>query len=293
MLSIDLQDKTYTDEPVKLIVKTKNADNLKTNWSLSRNGVDVKIDTYIEGILADGKNIRFKEKGVYKLTATITDNYGRTYTDSTDITVYPVGFAGFYLPEIFHTDNLIMIATNFSEIGNNTASWVLKKDGKIVAIKDYVGGTITNEGGSVTLKQAGKYNLSVSFSDEGGRTYSYEQSFEVFPIPAVTYTLPEFAHTDTEVAITTTLENVGDLKIEWLIDNTYGYQDFDTYIDGTLENDGGQIYFKRAGVYELVARITDKTGRVFLFESKDKIEVFPVLELRRTGSGGQVKRVIS
>jgi hypothetical protein len=278
MLSIDLQDKTYTDEPVKLIVKTKNADNLKTNWSLSRNGVDVKIDTYIEGILADGKNIRFKEKGVYKLTATITDNYGRTYTDSTDITVYPVGFAGFYLPEIFHTDNLIMIATNFSEIGNNTASWVLKKDGKIVAIKDYVGGTITNEGGSVTLKQAGKYNLSVSFSDEGGRTYSYEQSFEVFPIPAVTYTLPEFAHTDTEVAITTTLENVGDLKIEWLIDNTYGYQDFDTYIDGTLENDGGQIYFKRAGVYELVARITDKTGRVFLFESKDKIEVFPVLE---------------
>ena len=32
-------------------------------------------------------------------------------------------------------------------------------------------------------------------------------------------------------------------------------------------------------VFELVARITDDTGRIFLFESGDKIEVLPVLDI--------------
>lgn len=276
-LSIDLPANTYTDEPVNLILNTKNVENLKINWSLSRNGIDVKIDEYIEGILAEGENIRFKEKGVYKLTASITDDNGRKFSCSIDITVYPVGFAGFYLPEIFHTDTLVMVDTNFAEIGNNTAKWVLGKEGKTVSLAECIDGTLDSSGGSIQFKEAGKYTLYVSFSDEGGRTYSYEQNFEVFGVPVVTYSLPEFAHTDTEITVKTTLENIGNLKIEWLIDNTYGYQDWNTYIDGSLDNNGGKIYFKRAGVYELVARITDQTGRVFLFESKDKIEVFPVL----------------
>lgn len=278
LLSMDLPNNTYTDKPVCIDVNSQNADMLKINWVLSRNGTNVIIDEYIEGILEDGENIRFKEKGVYKLTASITDDNGRKYSCSIGITVYPVGFAGFYLPDIFHTDDLVMVDTNFAEIGNSTASWVLKKDGKVVSIAEFIEGTLDNDGGSIKFIKAGKYTLSVSFNDEGGRAYSYEQNFQVFAIPVVTYNLPEFAHTDKEIEITSTLENVSDLKIEWLIDNTYGYQDWNTYVDGNLDNNGGKIYFKRAGVYELVARITDQTGRVFLFESKDKIEVFPVLD---------------
>src|SRR5699024_11169442 len=64
-----------------------------------------------------------------------------------------------------------------------------------------------------------------------------------------------------------------------LVDNTYGFQDWETYVDGNLNNSGGSIRFKRAGVYELVVRITDDTGRIFLFESGDKIEVLPVLDI--------------
>lgn len=278
LLSMDLPNNTYTDKPVCIDINSQNADMLKINWELSRNGTVVIIDEYIEGILEDGENIRFKEKGVYKLTASITDDNGRNYSCSIDITVYPVGFAGFYLPEIFHTDNLVMVDTNFAEIGNSTANWVLKKDGKVVSMAEFMEGTLDNDGGSIKFIKAGKYTLSVSFRDEGERAYSYEQNFQVFAIPVVTYNLPEFAHTDKEIEITTTLVNVGDLEIEWLIDNTYGYQDWNTYVDGNLDNNGGKIYFKRAGVYELVARITDQTGRVFLFESKDKIEIFPVLD---------------
>jgi hypothetical protein len=37
---------------------------------------------------------------------------------------------------------------------------------------------------------------------------------------------------------------------------------------------------KHAGVYELVPRVTDATGRVFGFEQSDKIEVLPVLSIQ-------------
>ena len=63
------------------------------------------------------------------------------------------------------------------------------------------------------------------------------------------------------------------------MDNTFGFQDWPTYVTGTLSNDGGTIRFKRAGVYELTARVTDETGRVFLYESKEKCEVLPVLTI--------------
>jgi hypothetical protein len=67
--------------------------------------------------------------------------------------------------------------------------------------------------------------------------------------------------------------------VEWLLENGFGFQDLATYIDGTLDNNGGTIRFKHAGTYELIARITDETGRVFLYEDGGKIEVLPVLNI--------------
>jgi len=101
----------------------------------------------------------------------------------------------------------------------------------------------------------------------------------VYPVPAVRYSLPEYVHTDTDITVKTETADLDGLTIEWLVDNTYGFQDWPTYVDGTLTNDGGTIRFKRAGVYELTARVTDETGRVFLYESKEKCEVMPVLTL--------------
>ena len=269
---------SHTDKTITLQTETKEADGLTVIYTLTRNGEPAETDAFIEGTLSDG-SIRFKEKGVYALTASVTDATGRVFTGTANITVYPVGSAGFYLPEIFHTDNTVMVEAVFGEIGSHTAKWTLLRDGKEVSLTDAAEGTLGNSGGELKVRTKGSYVLKAEFTDDGGRTYRYEQGFKVYPVPAVRYSLPEYVHTDTDITVKTETADLDGLTIEWLVDNTYGFQDWPTYVDGTLTNDGGTIRFKRAGVYELTARVTDETGRVFLYESKEKCEVMPVLTL--------------
>lgn len=269
---------SHTDKTITLQTETKEADGLTVIYTLTRNGEPAETDAFIEGTLSDG-SIRFKEKGVYALTASVTDATGRVFTGTANITVYPVGSAGFYLPEIFHTDNTVMVEAVFGEIGSHTAKWTLLRDGKEVSLTDAAEGTLGNSGGELKVRTKGSYVLKAEFTDDGGRTYRYEQGFKVYPVPAVRYSLPEYVHTDTDITVKTETADLDGLTIEWLVDNTYGFQDWPTYVDGTLTNDGGTIRFKQAGVYELTARVTDETGRVFLYESKEKCEVMPVLTL--------------
>lgn len=269
---------SHTDKTVVLKTETKEADGLVLSYTLTRNGALAEISAFIEGALSD-RSLRFKEKGVYTLTASITDDTGRVFADTANITVYPVGSAGFYLPEIFHTDNTVTAEAVFGEIGSHTAKWTLLRDGKEVSLTDAAEGTLGNSGGELKFHSKGSYVLKAEFTDDGGRTYRYEQSFKVYPVPAVSYSLPEYVHTDTDVVIETETADLDGLTVEWLVDNTYGFQDWPTYVDGTLTNGGGTIRFKRAGVYELAARVTDETGRVFLYESHDKCEVLPVLTI--------------
>lgn len=277
-VKLTLPTVSHTDKTVALKTETKETDGLTVAYTLTRNGEPAETDTWIEGNPADG-SIRFKEKGVYALTASVTDDTGRVFSDTAHITVYPVGSAGFYLPEIFHTDSTVMVEAVFGEIGSHTANWTLLRDGKEVSLTDAVEGTLGNSGGELKFHAKGSYVLKAEFTDDGGRTYRYEQGFKVYPVPAVRYSLPEYVHTDTDITVKTETADLDGLTIEWLVDNTYGFQDWPTYVDGTLTNDGGTIRFKRAGVYELTARVTDETGRVFLYESKEKCEVMPVLTL--------------
>ncbi|TAH44988.1 MAG: S-layer homology domain-containing protein, partial [Treponema sp.] len=161
----------------------------------------------------------------------------------------------------------------------HTAKWTLLHDGKEVSLTGVTEGTLGNSGGKMRFHAKGSYVLKAEFTDDGGRTYRYEQSFKVYPVPAVRYSLPEYVHTDTDITVKIETADLDGLTVEWLVDNTFGFQDWPTYVDGTLTNGGGTIRFKRAGVYELAARVTDETGRVFLYESHDKCEVLPVLTL--------------
>jgi hypothetical protein len=277
-VTLSLPAVSHTDKTVTLKTETKEADGLELTHTLTKNGEPVEINAIIEGKLADGA-IRFKEKGVYALMAFVTDATGRVFADTTNITVYPVGSAGFYLPEIFHTDKTVMVEAMFREIESLSANWSLTRDGKEVALSDAAKGTLTNTGGELQFKGKGNYLLKAEFTDNGGRTYRYEQSFKVYPVPSISYSLPRYAHTDSNIAVKTVTSDLDGLSIEWLVDNTYGFQDWPTYVDGKLTNDGGSIRFKRAGIYELVARVTDETGRVFLFEIGGKCEVLPVLTI--------------
>jgi len=277
-VNLTLPAVSHTDKTAQLKTETKETDGLTLIYTLTRNGEPAEISTFIEGAIPDG-SIRFKEKGVYALTASVTDATGRVFADTAGITVYPVGSAGFYLPEVFHTDKAVVVEAVFGEIGSHTAKWSLLHDGKEVSLTDAAEGTLGNSGGELKFHAKGSYVLKAEFTDDGGRSYRYEQGFKVYPVPDLTYGLPKYAHTDTDIVVKTEANHLDGLTVEWLVDNTFGFQDWSTYVDGKLSNDGGTIRFKRAGIYELVARITDDTGRVFLYESKDRCEVLPVLTI--------------
>lgn len=280
-VAFELPATAHTDTTIELGTILTEMDGLTAEWSLTRGGEAVALSDYIDGTLTnDGGSIRFIDKGVYTLTATVTDATGRTFESSSNITVYPVGAVGFYLPEVIHTDEAVAVEATFTNIDTATAEWTLTRDGAAVALGNYVDGTLTNDGGSIRFTQKGEYVLTASFTDGAGRSYSYSQTVTAYPVPTFTFSLPDSVHTDTDIVINAASTDMDGLTVEWLVDNTYGFQDLDTYISGDLTNDGGTIRFKHAGVYELVARVTDATGRVFLFEPGDKIEVLPVLTIQ-------------
>lgn len=279
-ISFDLPAASHTDTPLDVVTALTEADGMTVNWRLTKNGEAAVLGGELEGGLADdGGNIRFKDKGVYMLTGTLTDETGRTFEASQTITIYPVGSIGFYAPEITHTDKTIHVETRFENLGDAAIQWSLTRDGKDVALADAVQGELTNEGGYIRFINKGEYVLKAAFTDPAGRGYSYTAPVKVYPVPGISYALPETAHTDTVVNVIPETSEMDGLTVEWLLENGFGFQDFGTYVSGSLDNSGGSIRFKHAGTYELIARITDETGRVFLFENGGRIEVLPVLNI--------------
>lgn len=279
-IAFELPTASHTDTAIDVSTVLTEADNMTVNWNLTKNGEAAVLADELEGTLTnDGGKIRFKDKGVYSIIASVTDEAGRTFEATQTITIYPVGSIGFYLPEIAHTDTVVRAESSFENLGDAIIQWSLTKDGKDIALSDAVKGELNNEGGSIRFKEKGEYVLKAAFTDPAGRTYSYTAPVKVYPIPAISYTLPETAHTDTIVDVIPETSELNGLKVEWLCENGFGFQSWATYIDGTLDNGGGFIRFKHAGTYELITRITDETGRVFLFENGGKIEVLPVLSL--------------
>jgi hypothetical protein len=276
----DLPSSSHTDTALDVSTTLTEADGLPVNWSLTKNGESAVLADELEHSLTDdGGTVRFKDKGVYMLTGTLTDETGRSFEVSDTITVYPVGFIGFYVPEIIHTDKTVHVESRFENLGDATIQWSLIRDGMDIAIADAVEGNLTNDGGSIRFTDKGDYVLKASFTDPAGRIYSYTAPVKVYPVPGISYTLPETAHTDTIVNVVPGISELGSLKVEWLLENGFGFQNFETYVDGTLDNSGGSIRFKHAGTYELIARVTDETGRIFLFENGGRIEILPVLSI--------------
>lgn len=275
-ISIDLPDIAHTDEEITLSMATENLGNLPICWTGTLNGEEINPSDYIHGVYADMERLSVSVPGTYTLTATVTDETGRIYTATDAMTCYPVGSVGFFLPYAFHTDDTVLVEA----VADNELMWQLMRNGVGVSLERYIDGTLMDNGGYIHIKERGDYTLTASYVDETGRTYSYEQSFTVYPVPTVTYSLPVDAWTDTGIVVSVQTTDTEAVNIEWLVDNTYGYQDWNTFVAGSLNNDGGTIRFKRAGTYELVARITDATGRVFLYEVDARCEVLPVLNIR-------------
>ena len=279
-IDFSLPAASHTDTTLDVATTLTGADGMNIAWSLTKNGAAAALGDELEGSLTnDGGKIRFKDKGVYMLTGTLTDETGRSFEASRTITVYPVASIGFYAPEITHTDETVHVETRFENLGDAAIQWSLTKNGEATALADEVQGELTDEGGYIRFINKGEYVLKAAFTDPTGRSYSCTAPVKVYPVPGISYVLPETAHTDTIVNVIPKTKELDGLNVEWLLENGFGFQDWATYVDGSLDNSGGSIRFKHAGTYELIARITDETGRVFLFENGGRIEVLPVLDI--------------
>ena len=369
-----LPETTHTDKVMEVAVKSSELQDMTAEWTVLYNGKITPPAAVLEGELTnEGGSIRFTQKGVYTLKATLFDKTGREYSHEAKTVVYPIAETGFYLPPMTHTDTTVEVKTTFKDTDKLTAVWSLTKDGKAIPLTDGFVGTLDNSGGKIRFLTVGKYELKAAVTDDTGRSFTYtapttvypvinivlelpkethtdrpakakatavnggalpikwriaksgadtggvdipdnvhsngdgtfrfdeksgytvtayvtdetgrefsaSKPIKVYPIPGIVYTLPGAVHTDDTITVNATLTDMENLTAVWYVDNTFGFQDWDTYIDGSLRNSGGQIRFKRAGVYDLQARVTDPTGRVFYFNS-GKVEVLPVLSLSFT-----------
>mgnify|MGYP002609243478 CR=1 FL=1 len=282
-LDMDGQAIRHTDEKENLTLKTKNLGDLNVKWTVTSNGAAVDLaDIGIGTLNNTGGELQITKPGNYVFTATVTDETGREYTETYSVTVYPVGDVMFTIPAAFHTDTEVTVDAEFKELADNNVTWTLLKDGNAVNIAEYTRGDLTKTGGKIYVTQKGDYMLKASFTDGGGRKYEHEQDFKVYGIPEITMEIPKTAHTDTVLDLNAVLTNTENCKIRWMVDNTYGFQDWTTFIGGTFADNGGNIRFKHAGVYQLVAQVTDPTGRVFVFDQLGKCRVYPALELQFT-----------
>ncbi len=277
-LTVSTSDMSHTDTAEDVKLTTENLGSNEVVWTVLRDGKEIMPPF---DLTAKGGHGFFPEPGLYTFTASVTDELGRMTTASDSIQIYPVGVSGFYLPKMFHTDSVVTLVTGFEELGENPLRWSLTRNGENVPVSDYVTGELTADGGKVQFKQAGEYKLKASFKDAGGRSYSYEQSFTVYPIPVIAWTMPNYAHTDSTFTVAVESKNVvEDAAVKWHIDDTYGlHQNWGTYVAGTLGAVPGDIRIKHAGVFTLGCEITDPAGRVFSFDGPS-IEVLAEQELQ-------------
>lgn len=266
---------THTDTTVEVKTSFKETQDLHAVWSLTKDGKTISLTDGFEGTLTDdGGKIQFRTVGSYELKATVTDNTGRSFTYTAATKVYPVITVSLELPKQTHTDRPITAESKLTNAGELPVAWSVTKNDVVVTPEN----GLTNSGGLISFTEKGDYTVTAAVTDEAGRTFCVSKSIKVYPIPNIAFSVPGAVHTDDQVLVDTILTDMENLTTVWYVDNTYGFQDWDTYIDGKLSNNGGSIRFNRAGVYDLQARITDATGRVFRFNS-GKIEVLPVLQL--------------
>lgn len=266
---------THTDTTVEVKSSFKEAEGLTAEWSLTKDGRPMALADGFDGALTnEGGGIRFYAVGSYELKAAVTDSTGRSFTYTSPCTVYPVISLSMELTKGTHTDKPAAATLKTENAGALPVVWSMEKNGAAAAPEH----SLTASGGMILFDEKGDYTVTAAITDEAGRTFSASQPIKVYPIPNIAFAIPTAVHTDDSVTVNTAPTDMEGLTAVWYVDNTLGFQDWDTYVSGKLSNGGGSIRFLRAGIYDLQARVTDATGRVFRFNS-GKIEVLPVLTL--------------
>ena len=251
------------------------------DWSISKDdGKFAEIAEVADGILDNtGGTLLFKDKGSYKLKATVTDNFGRKFECVTEpIKIYTIptvefstnSNAEYPLPSYGYINKNITVIPAVSEIGNLKIQWQISKDGK--SEKDYtayVTGTLTNDGGNITFPNIGDYTLIAKVTDETGRVFMYSEDIMINDMPNADFDISEYGYTGSDINISFSGEGY---TVEWTISKDNGKAEkYSEYATGTLTNKGGIITFNDKGIYKVILTVKDKSGKTYSCIKKIKI----------------------
>lgn len=276
--AFELPESTHTDQAVEIKTSLKELGDLNIEWSLIKDNKPVQMTEFMDGALDNrGGTIKFKEKGNYTLKATATDELGRSFEFTDSIMVYPVVEVSFDMPSATHVDEGFNLVVTHKELNQLNIEWILEKDGEKVSLSDYIAGNLSNDGGSITFPIKGEYKLIANVIDELGRVFSYSDQILVYPLVEIGFDLPDNAHTDDIVSVDLKEKELGDLNVQWFLFKEGQEVAIEEYIDGTLDNRGGEVKFTEKGEYLLKATVKDDLERAF--EYSDSIIIYPLVEV--------------
>ena len=135
-------------------------------------------------------------------------------------------------------------------------AWSIVKDGQTMTLTDAFSGTLADNGGFITFRQAGKYTLTGKAS--AGKAYNAE--ITVYPLLQIPFTLPATVYRNTDAAVQMGEIHLDGQTIAWSVEKGGAAAEH----TGTLTNEGGALSFPALGAYSVTASVADThTGRVF------------------------------
>ncbi|MEA4845754.1 MAG: hypothetical protein VB106_00810, partial [Clostridiaceae bacterium] len=265
----------YSHAGTEFEVKTALRNVKALEWTVSQADSDAKLEDFLQGTLdKNGGKITITKPGNYTLTATAKNYGGSTYTFAKAITVYPVYEIAVTTEPYAHTDQELMVQTKLSDNVKQQLNWHIYKDGNEVKWADTVIGVLSNTGGSIQIKDKGKYTLKATAFDETSQEFSGKVDIEVLPVVELSLQAPKTAHTDANAVITTETKELGELPVAWSVTKDGQEAALSDCAEGLLDTTGGSLRFKAKGVYKLTAAVIDQSGRVFT--TTEEIKVYPV-----------------
>jgi hypothetical protein len=116
------------------------------------------------------------------LTLTMTDALGRSFSESSAITAYPIPEIELALPQTGYAGEAATISVDGTDLDNLTSLWTVSKDGSSSApYTNYTTGSLDDSGGSITFGAKGNYMLTVTVTDTLGRAFSRSAAITIYP----------------------------------------------------------------------------------------------------------------
>lgn len=188
-LTLDMPEAIPVDQSASVSL---HGTGLSVMWKVTAEDGTV----FTPALYKEGGEITFPAAGTYTVTASVPDELGSTFHASGAIQVWDTMQLAFRLPEFVHPDETVKVKMASEHLGQSKIAWSLTVDGKPVRLTDGIKGSLDNDGGSLKFKRTGMNAQTASVTDGLGRTFTYEQTIEVYPVLTLDLAADRAVHTD-------------------------------------------------------------------------------------------------